>query len=152
MEFGTPQHLRPVTTDGSTDWLVRRARKMKQHGDLQMVAVRDDTGEIVGWYIYYARPGRPGEVLQLVSTPHTARHVLASLARHALDRGVISLTGTLDPTFLSPLASRWAVLTPAPIQTRWMMVYSKHTEVLEAFWQSRLLLSRLDGEWCQHFR
>lgn len=151
-EFGPPDTLRPVTTDGSVEWLVARARAMTQYGDLQMLALRDGTGQIVGWYVYYASRGRPGDVLQLVATPVAASQVLDHLARDAIARGVVSLTGTLDPVFLSALSSHWAVLTPGPASTRWMMVHSEHRDVLEAFWRGRLLLSRLDGEWCHHFR
>jgi len=148
MEFGTPEDLRPVTTDGSTAWLVERARRMTQHGELHMIALRDSDGDVVGWYVYYANRGRPSDVLQLVATRAAAPQVLDHLARHAGARGVVSLTGTLDPVFLSALSQHWAVISPR--ETRWMMVYSARSEILEAFWRCRLLLSRLDGEWCQH--
>jgi hypothetical protein len=148
-EFGTDDHLRPVTDDGSAQWLLERARALRQHGDLQSVALRSPDGVVVGWYVYYAKRGTPSEVLQLVSTSAEARQVLEHLAVHARDRGVVSLTGTLDLGFLTPLSERWAVISPAPMATRWTLVHSTRREVLEAFWRGRLLLSRLDGEWFQ---
>lgn len=151
-EFGAADALRPVTTDGSTEWLMQRARAMTQHGELQAVCLRDSSGLVVGWYVYYAGRGRAGEVLQLVAAPHAAPAVLSHLALHATARGVVSLTGALDLTFLSPLSWHWATIMPTPIETRWMMVQSNKPEILEAFWRGRILLSRLDGEWCHHLR
>jgi predicted N-acetyltransferase YhbS len=150
--FGSPQDLRPVTSDGSTEWLLNRARRMQQHGQLQLVALRDGDGPVMGWYVYYAKRGAAGEVLQLVAASPWATAVLDHLARHALARGVISLTGVMDPRFLPALSLHWAVIAPFPRQTKHMMVHSTSPEILEAFWRNRVLLSRLDGEWCQHLR
>jgi hypothetical protein len=150
-EFGTDDCLRPVVTDGSTEWLVTRAQSMKRFGDLQMIVLRDASGRIAGWYVYCARPEGSGDVLQVVATSSAGEAVLTHLARHARERGVISLTGTLDPVLLSALSEHWALMSPAPMVTRWRMVYSTRPEVLDAFLRDRILLSRLDGEWCQQF-
>ncbi|HET9613847.1 MAG TPA: hypothetical protein VFP22_03455 [Candidatus Limnocylindrales bacterium] len=151
-EFGSPADLRPVTSDGSTEWLLNRARQMARHGELQLVALRDGDGVAVGWYVYHARAGGNGEVLQLVADRPWAAAVLEHLARHALARGVISLTGVMDLRFLTPLAAHWAVISPSPNPTRYLLVHSTRPEILEAFWRYEVLLSRLDGEWCHHFR
>ena len=150
-EFGGKDFLRPVTTDGSTVWLVERARSMKQHGRLYMIGLRDSDGVLVGWYVYYAKPGGTGEVLDLVGTQASSGVVLRHLAKHARDQGVVNLTGRLDPTFLTPLSDLWAVISPRPMVTRWLHVHSRRPEIIEAFWRNKVLLSRLDGEWCQHF-
>ena len=151
-EFGSPEDLRPVTSDGSTEWLLQRARGMRQHGELQLVALREGDGPVVGWYVYYAKRGAAGEVLQLVAASAWTIAVLEHLALHALARGVISLTGVMDVRFLAALSHHWAVIAPFPRQTKYVMVHSTRPEILEAFWRNRVLLSRLDGEWCQHLR
>ena len=150
-EFGPSHNLRPVTDDGSTAWLVARARGMTDAGDLHAVSVSDARGIIVGWYLYYATRGGQSEVLQLVATRDAAEVVLCDLARHAYDRGVVSLSGTLHPFFLPHLAARRAVLDSAS-GSRWMLVHSRIPAIMEAFWRGDLLTSRLDGEWCQHLR
>ena len=151
-EFGSPEDLRPVTSDGSTEWLLQRARGMRQYGELQLVALREGDGPVVGWYVYYAKRGAAGEVLQLVAASAWTIAVLEHLALHALARGVISLTGVMDVRFLAALSHHWAVIAPFPRQTKYVMVHSTRPEILEAFWRNRVLLSRLDGEWCQHLR
>lgn len=151
-EFGPPETLRPIASDGSTTWLLGRARGMGQYGELQLVALRDGAGPVIGWYVYYAKRGGAGEVLQLVAAGEWTAAVLEHLAGHALARGVISLTGVMDLRFLPALSLHWAVMAPFPRQTNHLMVHSKHPEILEAFWRNRVLLSRLDGEWTQHLR
>jgi hypothetical protein len=149
-EFGTDDWLRPVVADGSTEWLVERARSLKRFGDLHMNVLRDRSDKVAGWYIYQARAEGLGDVLQAVAVNTAAAdQVLAHLALHARERGVINLTGTLDPVFLSALSEHWAVLSPAPMVPRWRLVFSNRPDVLEAYWRDRVLLSRLDGEWCQ---
>ncbi|MDB4914281.1 MAG: hypothetical protein JWM95_1925 [Gemmatimonadetes bacterium] len=150
-EFGSDQSLRPMTSDGSTAWLVGRAREMTDAGDLHMISVADDLGAVIGWYIYYAMRGGQGEVLQLVSAHESAREVLEDLAHHAYERGVLALSGTLHTDFLPHLASRRAVLDSAS-GSRWMLVHSRVPAIMEAFWRGDLLTSRLDGEWCHHLR
>jgi predicted N-acetyltransferase YhbS len=151
-EFGSPETLRPVTSDGSTAWLLQRARAMRQHGELEMVALRDGDGPVIGWYVYYAKRGGAGEVIQLVAPRVWAGAVVDDLAHHALARGVVSLTGVMNLRFLAALSRHWATIAPHPNPRRYLLVHSTRPELLEAFWRNRVLLSRLDGEWCQHFR
>lgn len=150
-EFGDSHTLRPVTDDGSTVWLIDRARGMTDAGDLQAISVADARGDVVGWYVYYAKRGAQSEVLQLVATRDAAGGVLGDLARHADDRGAVSLSGTLHPSFLPHLAARRASLDSAS-GSRWMLVHSRVPAIMEAFWRGDLLTSRLDGEWCHHLR
>jgi hypothetical protein len=148
-EFGSATMLRPFTPDGSTAWLLDRARRMTQHGELVLRAVESDKGGVVGWYMYYAASGRQGEVLQIAATRSSAQHVLDTLCSDAINRGVVSLTGALSPFFLEPLASRWAIFAPAQ---HWVVLHTDNVAIREAFWGGHVLLSRLDGEWCLHFR
>ncbi len=150
-EFGTPRYLRPLTEDGSTEWLVERARGMSQQGELRLAALDDVSGDVAGWYVYYAKAGGQSEVLQLVATRDAAKDVLDSLMFDAYSHGSVSLSGTLHPYFLPHLAARRALFDSAS-GSRWMLVHTRHEEIMEAFWRCDLLLSRLDGEWFQHLR
>lgn len=140
--------LRPDAADGSTEWLVERARSMQEHGHGQLVLNSlHAKGAVVGWYLYYANKGGRSEVLQLVAEPGWAAPVLDSLAYDAWRRGATSLCGVLHPLMLAPLAERRAVFEPS---VRWMLVRTQHPAILEAFTRGQSLLSRLDGEWCHH--
>ena len=150
-EFPAPGWLRPVTTDGSTTWLVDRAANIKTRGPLHLVAARTSGGEIGGWFVYHAPRAAHGEVLQLVAHEAHAVDVFDTLVSHATDHGVASLSGTLHPRFFNPLGTRRAELH-AETGARWMLVRTPHARILDAFQRGHLLLSRLDGEWPQHLR
>ena len=149
--FGSARDLRPVSDDGSTEWLVQRARGMTDQGALQLMLVHDEQGQLSGWFVYYAMAGGQAEVLQLVATPKAAGDVLHALTSHAYERGCVSLSGTLHPSFLPHLTSRRAMFDSAS-GSRWMLVHTGNREIMEAFWRGDLLTSRLDGEWFQHRR
>jgi hypothetical protein len=121
---------------------------MQEHGHGQLVLNSlHAKGAVVGWYMYYANKGGQSEVLQLVADPGWAAPVLDSLAYDAWLRGATSLSGVLHSAMLAPLAERRAVFDPS---VRWMLVRTQHPAILDAFIRGRSLLSRLDGEWCQH--
>jgi hypothetical protein len=122
--------------------------RMTARGPLCLAAARTSAGEIVGWFVYHAPRAGHGEVLQLVAEEDNARDVFDTLADHATDRGVASLSGILHPRFLDPLGSRWMAVH-SETGHRWMLVRTAHAEILGAFLRGRLLLSRLDGEWAQ---
>jgi predicted N-acetyltransferase YhbS len=146
--FAGPHLLRPDAGDGSIEWLVERARSMREHGHGQLVLNSlQSKGTTVGWYVYYANKGGPSEVLQLVAEPGWDAAVLDSLTHDAWSAGATSLGGVLHRQFLAPLAARRAVFEPS---VRWMLVRSQHPAILEAFVRGESLLSRLDGEWCHH--
>ena len=150
-EFPAPGWLRPVTTDGSTAWLLDRATSMTARGPLHLVEARTSAGETGGWFLYYAPRSAHGEVLQLVAHEAHAADVFDTLVNHAIDRGVVSLSGTLHPRLLIPLGARWSAFH-AETGARWMLIRTPHAEILDAFYRGHLLLSRLDGEWPQHLR
>jgi len=150
-EFPAPGWLRPVTTDGSTAWLVDRATSMTARGPLHLLAARTSAGEIGGWFVYYAPRSAHGEVLQLVAHEAYAVDIFDTLVNHATENGVVSLSGTLHPRLFIPLGARWAVFH-AETGARWMLIRTPHAQILDAFHRGHLLLSRLDGEWSQHLR
>jgi predicted N-acetyltransferase YhbS len=140
--------LRPAAGDGSTEWLIERAKSMESHGHGQLVlSSLHAKGAVVGWYVYYANKGGRSEVLQLVADPAWAAPVLDSLTHDAWVRGATSLGGVLHPAFLAPLAWRHAAFESS---VRWMLVQTPHPAIHDAFVRGQSLLSRLDGEWCHH--
>ena len=59
-------------TRGSLTWLLSLAAEKRQFGERQGVLVRDPTGEVAGWFVYYCHTGGGvGEVLQLAERRST---------------------------------------------------------------------------------
>ena len=52
----------------SLKWLLSFMDRGTTRGRLRKIVVRDKSDKIVGWYIYYVKPGSVGEVVQVVAT------------------------------------------------------------------------------------
>jgi hypothetical protein len=123
--------LRADYDDRSLRWVLQRAEQMPRNGSLQKVVVKTDKQEIAGWYIYYLNPGGFSEVVQFNARTDLAQAVLNHLLYHAWKKGATVLRGRIEPQLL---------------------VHSHRPELVHAFQQGEARFSRLDGEWCFHFR
>lgn len=86
------------------------AAQTKGHGELQKVLVRNQEQEIIGWYLYYLRPGEISQVLQIGATKETINQILDHLFYHAWRRGVGALAGRLDPIFVQEFSDKHCML------------------------------------------
>jgi Acetyltransferase (GNAT) domain len=146
-EFAIKSWIRPEYEDHSVTWLLQRAEGMRHHGPLRKVMVKSEIDQVAGWYIYYANPGGIGEVLQLVAQDSLNCEVLDHLAYDAWQQGVTALAGRMDPGFIRALSRRLCLFS-----RRWTLVHSRKPELLSAFHSGDIFFSRLDGEWCLHFK
>ena len=100
-------------------------------------------GKPVGWFAYIHDPGGPARVLQVAARERDTDAVVGALVADARERGVMVLTGRLEPNLVEPLRRRWAVLG---FDAR-TLVHAQDTKVLDALATGPALLTRLDGEW-----
>jgi hypothetical protein len=113
------------------------------------VVVKGVKGDVVGWYLYYLNPGKVGEVLQIVAKDHSIREVLHHLFYHAWQQGMVAITGRLNPRFIQAFSDQYCIFHHRDL---WMLVHSRKPELLQAFCRGDAFFSRLEGEWCLHFR
>ncbi len=71
--------LRPSYTLDSLEWLLRKAGEAKSRGQLRKVIVRSEKRDVLGWYIYYAKPGGVAKVLQIGGREHGISEVVGPL-------------------------------------------------------------------------
>jgi hypothetical protein len=122
---------------------------LKQHrGRLQRILVREPTGSIVGWHLYYSNVGGVGEVVHIAAAPGRYPDVFDHLVHHAWRRGVVALRGRLEPNQASLLSRKHCCLSR---DAGWIAVQSKRREVLAAVQRGDASLSRLDGEFWMTF-
>lgn len=148
-EFTAGRSLRPNYADGSLAWLLERASRRTAAGQLRKVLVRDESQDVVGWYVYYANPGGMGEVLQVAARKRAVGHVLDHLLYDAWLCGAIALCGRLDPAFAQELSDRNCLLYR---RGYWTLVHSRRPELLHAIERGDAFLTRVEGEWCLRFR
>ncbi len=130
------------------DWLLAELNRVRAHGTLVCRLVRDGKGD-VGWYIYYARAGRVGHVLQLVARPGHTGAVVDALFHDAFRRGLTGLRGRMEQRLLETLSSRRVFLRRSTMGDT--LIHARKPELERVLLSGEAPLSRLDGEWWAGF-
>ncbi len=141
--FSRDRSLRPEYDERALSWLLEILGRRPPRGALRGVLVREERGQVLGWYLYYPRRGGVAEVVQIGATHDSIGDVLRHLFFDAWRAGAIAVSGQLDPTFMEALSAAQCVLDNGGF---WMLLRSKHPEVLEAIHRGDAVLTRLEGE------
>jgi hypothetical protein len=125
-------------------WVLGVLAGKTAYGTLHQAMVLGPRDEPVGWYIYFAGRRGIGEVVQIAAGPEGLHTVVDHLVDDARRRGMMAISGQLEPRLL-PVLSRALTLLHPP--DTWVLAHSRHPDVLEALVRGDAFLSRLDGEW-----
>ncbi len=137
--------LRPLYDLRSLSWLLDFMDEMQMFGRVRRLVLRNDQNEIVGWYIYYIKPGRVGEVVQIAGEKQYHRDILDHLFRDAWQRGAIGLHGRVDAQWLEDLSDKGCFFYR---RGGWVQAHSRKPELVQLLQMGDAFLTRLDGEWC----
>ena len=137
--------LRPLYNEHSLQWLFDQAAQVKLYGDFKKVQLRDEQGEVVGWYLYYLKRGGLGSVIQLAARKNSEGEVIDHLFGHARRGGATALSGRLEPRFMQELADRGCFFNRIGCL---MLMQSNNAEILNAIHRGDAFLTQLEGEWC----
>jgi hypothetical protein len=141
--------LWPQYDERSLGWLLNFMERMKGHGNaLRKFVLRDASGKIVGWYIYYATPNGFGEVAQIGGARQRMKSILDHLFHDAWSHGAIALHGILDRRLMDDFSDKNCFFT---CRGGWMVAHSRKPELLQLLNHGDAFLTRLDGEWCLSF-
>jgi hypothetical protein len=141
--------LRPDYDEVALAWLLARARRIQPTGSLQQIAVRNRGRELLGWYLYYLRPGGESRVLQLAARRNAFTEVFDHLCQHAWQRGAVSLSGRVEPKYLPLLTEHHCAFSSG---SPWLQAHSHNPELLQAVLSGNAFLTSLEGEWCTSYR
>ena len=147
-KFVQNRALQPVYDEYSLPWLFQQAAQMSFHGDLKKVQVRDPRGDVIGWYLYYLRPGETSLVLQLAAKKNAFPELLDHLFAHARRHGAAALIGRLEPQYMQELTEKHCFFHR---MGSWTLIHSKHPELLHVVQRGDAFLTGLEGEWCLLF-
>ncbi len=136
--------LRPAYDVDFIRRLLPEVEAVRNLGTLVRQLVRLDSGDVAGWFVYYATDGGLGWVLQIACSERSAEPVLDHLFSDAASRGVTALRGRVEAHVRAPLSSRDSVLRKSDAIA---LVHSRRTDLLHAVHSGRALLTRLEGEW-----
>ncbi len=146
-QFSADRQLRPEYDLPSFRWLLSRAAEKKMYGKLRKRVVFGPAGAIEGWYLYYLKPGRVGEVLQFGGRPRSIPKVLDHLMSDAWRHGAVAVSGEMEPSFAKQLAKQRCSFA----WTGGVLAQSKNPEIIQAIQAGDAFLSRLEGEWWARF-
>ncbi len=136
--------IQPVYDDHSLRWLLAHADQMKHFGDFKKVLVRDSRREVVGWFMYYLKPGSTSTVLQFVARKDAAGEILDCLFNHARRHGAATITGRLYPRYMQELSDKRCYFHR---DGSWVLVHSNNDELLNVIHRGDAFLTGLEGEW-----
>lgn len=129
----------------SLRWLLSFMEGRTSRGTLRKVAVRNGGNKVVGWYIYYVKPGAVGEVVQVCGQRAAMKDLLENLFSDAWGKGLVALHGIAQADIIADLSDKNCIFT---CRGGWTLAHSKRPELLEILDHGKAFLSRLDGEWC----
>jgi hypothetical protein len=147
-EFRSGYSLWPEYDDHSLKWLLTFMDRNQARGDLRKVVLRDESQKILGWYIYYLKPGAVGEVVQIGGERQFIKDILDHLFYDAWNHGVIALHGVVQSRLMGDFSDKNCFFT---CRGGWTLAHSRKPELLELLNRGDAFLSRLDGEWCLGF-
>ena len=129
----------------SLTWLLNFMDRNTARGRLRKVVVRDKNDKIVGWYMYYVKPGSIGEVVQVGGEKKFAKDILHHFFHDAWQQGVIGLHGVLDRRWIADFSDMGCLFT---CRGGWNVAFSRNSTLLDLLERGDAFVTRLDGEWC----
>ena len=147
-EFRGEYSLWPEYDLDSLKCLLAFMERMHPHSHFRKVVLRDDGQKIVGWYVYYLKPGDVGQVVQISGERKFTKEVLDHLFYDAWKQGCIALHGVVRSDLIPDFWERNCFFT---CRSGWALAHSRKPELLELLNRGDAFLSRLDGEWCLGF-
>ncbi len=145
VEFRKGYSMWPEYDLDSLRWLVGFMERRPARGTLRKIVVRDESQKIVGWYVYYVKPGAVGEVVQIGGDPNFTKDVLDHLFWDALEHDVIGLHGMVDSRRTPDFSDKGCFFT---CRGGWTVAVTKNKEIMRLLERGDAYFSRLDGEWC----
>ena len=142
-KFSDACFLRPHYDLQSLTWLLEILAEKQGLGSLQVRLVRQGQADPLGYYLYLAKRGGIGQVLQVAGRADAMGIVFDAMAADACRRGVVALTGRLDPRHLSEMYGPFSVKHTG----NWFLVHAREPELERAVHKGEAFLTRLESEW-----
>jgi hypothetical protein len=133
----------------SLNWLLSFMDRGSDRGRLRKIVVRDTRENIVGWYLYFVKPGSVGEAVQVGGDKKFMKDILAHFFYDAWKQGVIGLHGVVDRRRMDDFSDMGCIFT---CRGGWNVAFSRNEKLLDVMERGDAFFTRLDGEWCLDLR
>jgi hypothetical protein len=135
--------LRPCYDERSLRWLLDILGRSNRQGPLRQRRVVDQQGGTMGWFLYRAKPGGIGEVVQLAARRDATSEVIDHLFLDAWRQGCVAVSGQLQPELYRPLSQKRCFFDNAGF---WLLYGSADSTVRDALQSGDVFLTRLECE------
>jgi len=142
-EFSAAGSLRVDYDQRTFEWLLERVGQSSPGGCVLKVLLRYQQ-KILGWYVCHLGRDGVADVLQLAAKQGSIDDVLHHLFYHAWQQGAVAVRGRMEPQFMQALSDKYCLFHR---RGPWMLIKTKHPDLLRSFQSGDASFSRLDGEW-----
>jgi hypothetical protein len=134
--------LHPQYEAGYLGWLFDELSRPRRRGTLvRRLVCQDD--RVLGWYVYYLKPGGVSRVLQIMGSEKDIGAVVDHLFHDAEAGGAAALEGRLEPRLLASLGGRRCVIR----YTAAAGLHSRNPELVAAACSRHSVFTRMDSEY-----
>ena len=134
--------LRPSYDEPSLRWLLDLLARGSRQGPLRQRKVTDARG-LAGWFLYRAKRGGIGEVVQLAARRDAVSDVADHLFLDAWRQGCVAVSGQLQPELYRPLSQKRCFFDNAGF---WLLYGTADDGVRDALQSGDVFLTRLECE------
>jgi hypothetical protein len=142
LELAEANQFRPAWDRADVEWLLARASRKERHGSVHRAVVRKGKSELVGCYLYHAKPGAIGRVLQILVRPGFAGEVLDCLFHEANTAGLSGLRGRSSGQLFDALLTRNCLF----VHRASTVVHTADADLAHAVQNGSALVTGLAGE------
>ena len=135
--------LLPQYDARSARWTFDQLVTKRGLGEMRSAVLWDQTGAMLGWYVYYADGGGMGRVVHLVARRGGRDQVLQELFARGWEEGLRGFAGRLEPAMLHHAGRAGMVCHREGPR---MLVQSSRDDIIEAVERGDAFLSGLEGE------
>ncbi len=146
-QLGREFTFKPVYDYDTLDWLLGQLAAKRRHGSLQARLVRDASGKVAGWFMYYLNSDL-SRVVQLVARKGATRDVLEHLFHHAAEHGAIALEGRIEPRFTFDMGNMQCFFQSSSELT---LLHARDPAVMASLMHGDAFFTRAEGEWWLRF-
>ncbi|MCY2954884.1 MAG: hypothetical protein NTU53_23380 [Planctomycetota bacterium] len=140
--FSKRRSLRPLYDCTTLRWMLNKLRANRERGDLRGFVIKSQDGTPMGSCLYYVRPDRSAEVLQLAAAGTSTIDIFGHLLRQAFNDGCVCLFGRLQPELAEYLWRHNCILK----RGSWALVHAADREIINSIMCGDAFLSGLEAE------
>jgi hypothetical protein len=142
-ELTARRQLRPDYDVPFAEWLLTELAAAPGRGTLRTGVVHDDDDALLGFYVYFLKPGGASAVQAIgAATEQAAERVLDAVLADARAGGAAAVHGRLEPRLLVPTRRRRCLL----VYHGGALVHARDPAVLALATSRHAHLTRLEGE------